>query len=104
MVELIPTLSKKDIRSTDWLSKDITVHLAKFLLGDALNNIWNGLLQSLDCDGKWKLCLSTLRHHLWPEVPCDGKRPNYDTNLADKLHTTLDESHQAEPQKDTFKG
>ena len=59
------------------MSKDITVQLVKVFLEDALSNICQKLLQSADCDDKWKLYLTELRHYLWPESANDDtlRRP-----------------------------
>ena len=88
----------------DWLSKDITVQLVKVLLGDALSNMWEGLLQSVDCDDKWKYYLSSLRHHLWPESPCDNTPRKPPIKQTGHLNSSIDELHQTKRQQTLIQG
>ena len=100
----MPILPRKDIQSIDWLSNDITVQLVKVLLGDALCNLWEGLLHSVDCDDKWKHYLTSLRHYLWPEVPCNNTSMNNHTRQMGQSTTSFDELHQTERQKTLMQG
>ena len=104
LIEFIPFLPRKDFHCIDWLSKDITVQLVKVLLGDVLSNTWEGLLQSVDSDDKWKYYLTLLRNYLWPEAPCEKTLLNSHIKRNGQSTTSLDEIKPMEQQQTLIQG
>ena len=89
LVEFLPILHSAETLSTDWLSKDVTVQLAKVCMGDLLNNVCEEVLQSIDSEDGWMSYLACLRHYLWPDTKTNEEinaifRMNEDT-VEDRL-------------------
>ena len=100
LVEIVPIIQgKQSERPFDWMSKDITVQLVKVFLEDALSNICQKLLQSADCDDKWKLYLTELRHYLWPESANDDTLRRPQVEGYKKACVTTDGEAQFQPNR-----
>ena len=73
LVEFLPILHSEETLSTDWLSKDVTVQLAKVCVGDLLNNVCDEVLQSIDSEDGWMYYLACFRQYLWPDTKNDDE-------------------------------
>ena len=78
--------------SNDWLSKDVTVQLAKSCLGNMLNRVCEEkVVHLIDSEDAWIHYFSSLRCYLWPETM--EMTNNEEQGIQAKTYLALRQGH-----------